>query len=46
MGFKLLVPKLSFIKNKSYWSGCFRSDPVEISEKDYELLKSKLAKLA
>jgi len=44
--FKPLVPKLSFIKNKNYWSGYFRSGLVEISEKDYELLKSELAKLA
>ena len=44
--FKPLVPKLSFIKNKNYWSGYFRSGLVRISDRDYEILKSELAKLA
>jgi len=36
--FKNLVLKLSFIKNKQYWSGALRRAMVEISEKDYKTI--------
>ena len=43
--FKGLIPRLEFIKNKTYWSGHLRSGLAKIPKEDYELLKSELASL-
>jgi len=37
-----LIPKLEFIENKQYWGYPFRVGFFEISEKDYNLITSKM----
>lgn len=40
--FKPLVPKLSFVKNKRFWSGSLRRAMVKLPERDYKLLLEEL----
>ena len=42
--FKPLVQKLSFIKNKQYWSGYFRRAMLKIPERDCKLILGALEK--
>ena len=44
VGFKPLVPKLTFIKNKQFWSAHLRSGLTKIPEQDFKLLKEALEK--
>lgn len=41
---KTMVDDLEMVKNPLYWGLAFRQNLVEISSKDYELIKSKLEK--
>ncbi len=40
--FKPLIPKLSFIRNKRFWTGHLRSEMAKISKEGYDLLRREL----
>jgi len=42
VNFRKLVPDLTFIKNKTVWSGHLRSGINDMPKEDYDLIKSKL----
>jgi len=44
VNFRDLIPELSFIKNKKYWTGYIRSGINDMPKEDYELIKEKLEK--
>ncbi len=44
IAFERLVPKLGFIANKKRWGGYLMTAMLEIPKKDYEIIRSVMAK--